>query len=48
MNTAVPVSLRHQIREKLLYTKWIPVMASCAQYFMAGLEGIKAISKYVA
>jgi len=44
----VPISLRHQIKEKLLYTKWIPVMASSAQYVMVGVEGIKAISKYVA
>jgi hypothetical protein len=32
----------------MLYTKWIPVMTSSAQYVMAGLEGIMAISEYVA
>jgi len=43
----MPISLRHQIKEKMLYTKWIPAMTSSAKCVMAGMEGIMAISEYV-
>ena len=36
MNTVMPISLRHQIREKMFYTKWILVMTSSAKYVIAG------------